>query len=186
MTDQSPEAIESRIRDELDEVSYPKERLRASIRRTIGSSRSAPTLSGTRRSRLDGALRLLVPMAAALVIFVLGAEYGRRTAPPLHIGVDETQWLAGEAHAIPLVIQSAGSEYVAGLARLSSPQTELTPEQRRLGREVAATVLYAAVMELVSESESAPALRSAARLIAAHRDLVRDASDADDAAENGA
>ncbi len=101
-------------------------------------------------------------------MFVAGAEYGRRTAAPVEVLTSD----AGVA--TPLSIQSAGSEYVARLARFSAEAEQLTATERGEARQVALAILYAATLELLRESEDDELLATAAQLIFSRRQAERD------------
>lgn len=105
----------------------------------------------------------LLSAAAALLVFIGGVEYGRRGIQTTGIE-GPVATVAGDAGAregalrvpgstesvsLPLSIQSAGSEYVATLARFSGTSNQLPDEQREIAREVAMTVLYGAALELL-------------------------------------
>ncbi|NIQ55568.1 MAG: hypothetical protein GWN71_20055, partial [Gammaproteobacteria bacterium] len=80
---------------------------------------------------------------------------------------------AGARVATPLSIQSAGTEYVARLARLSTEAEQLTPAEREEARQVALAILYAATLELLGDSENDEMLEAAAQLIYSRRQAER-------------
>ncbi|HSR42713.1 MAG TPA: hypothetical protein VLL48_11085, partial [Longimicrobiales bacterium] len=71
--------------------------------------------------------------------------------------------------SVPLDIQSAGSRYVATLARFSGEAARLSVEERRMAREVALAALYGAAVELLREAGDDETLEAVAEMVARRR-----------------
>lgn len=180
--DEFDERLRARLREEFPAAEFPRDRIERDIRRRIGDRSSrAP------RTRWPGGwVRSVLPAAAALVVFIAGAEYGRRTATaaspvPGVVSTDTRPAAAGAAasveSSVPIAIQESGSRYVASLARLGGETGEMTPEDRRVAREVALTVFHAALTELLDESAGDEGLREVLRAIADQRARIVAESD---------
>lgn len=147
---------------------FPRDDIEQRIRATIAQGERAPQV------RRNGA-RLVLAAAAGVVLFVAGAEYGRRTTEPMLLAVP-VRMEEAETTSVPLSIQSTGSRHLASLARFTEEAEKLTPEQRRTAREVALAMLAGAALELLRESENSESLRAAADLIAATQEAQYTAS----------
>lgn len=131
---------------------FPGERIRQRVSATI-SERQA----NERRARGAVLVRFMRPaaaVAAGLLIFVAGAEYGRRLAtPPIRpVAGQEAQGTADLSPAsrnVSFSIQERGTAYLAEVARLSESAASMTPEQLEEARQVATAILYGAALELV-------------------------------------
>jgi len=147
-----------------------EDRIRGTIawrhRRVMGLPASSILRSGT--------VRALLAAAASLAVFIGGAEYGRRLgasqAPPIAEAAGPA--VPVENVSLPLSIQSAGSRYVASLARFSETAPSLSPEQRQTAREVALALLYSATIELVRESRDDDILRTVSQLVEERRNEI--------------
>lgn len=156
-----------------------EDRIRASVARRgtrsqDGNGPAPPWWSG-------GTTRAVLAAAASLVLFVGGMEYGRRTAVPIApvaptVGPGATTsgpvagaTEAAEPTSLPLSIQSAGTRYVATLARFTGEADGLAAEERRLAREVALAALYGAAVELLREAGEDDVLRAVAEMVAVRR-----------------
>lgn len=111
-------------------------------------------------------MHLVLAAAAAVLVFVAGAEYGRRSAA-------QPESVTASLNT-PLAIQLAGTEYVARVADFSSDASNLTTSERSEARQVALAILYAASVELLRESEDDDLLTLVARLIESRRQAERD------------
>jgi hypothetical protein len=139
---------------------FPRDEIERRIRATIMERAASPAPRAGRAG-----VRALLAAAAALALFIAGAEYGRRTADPLMLALP-MRMDDFEIASVPLSIQSTGSRHMASLARFTEESELLTPEQRRTAREVALAMLAGAALELLRESGTSESLRAAADLIA--------------------
>lgn len=172
--DEFDDELRARLRQEFPSADFPRDRIERGIRSRVGERSSTPLA----RRWTGGWIRSVLPAAAALVVFIAGAEYGRRTgttgtpvrdAVPFETGQAEIGAPEPVESSVPLSIQESGSRYVASLARFGGATGELSPEDRRAAREVALTVFYAALMELLDESGGDEGLREVLRVIADQR-----------------
>lgn len=116
--------------------------------------------------------------AAAVLIFVGGAEYGRRTAASSvagapRIAVAEPVRSPGENDAsasLPIEIQEAGSRYISRLAQLTARRASLTEGDRTIAEDVAWSSLRGAATELARLSENSEALAQVILLLERERD----------------
>ncbi len=118
----------------------------------------------------------MMAAAAALVLFVGGAEYGRRSAEAIQFDTQAAlseERLYEEGLSVPLSIQSTGSDYVAALAKLSDESDELTEAQLDEARDVTLAVLYGVVVELMRDSGEDEMLSTIAQLIHSRRQAIR-------------
>lgn len=156
-------AIEERIRTNagLSGVNHPKALSRQ------GALTEPPPW------RMGATVRTVVAVAAALVLFIGGVEYGRRTVSPdaPTAPVQGGGTLIAESDPA-LSIQDAGSRYVATLASFSGEVGNLSPAQRRVAREVALATIYAATLELLRESQDDETLRTVAGMVATRREEI--------------
>ncbi len=125
-----------------------RERIDASIRQGDLHSRAV------RQAGIGGWLRPVAAAAAGLLIFVAGAEYGRRMATPaVQPGVEPSAGPSTNRQQVPrnvsFSIQEQGTAYLAEVARLSETAESMTPEQLEEARQVATAILYGAALELV-------------------------------------
>jgi hypothetical protein len=113
-------------------------------------------------------VRTALAAAAAVVVFVAGSEYGRRTAA-FGVGIA----VAEADLSSPISIQSTGSRYVASLAQFTERASELTVEEREEARQVALAIMYAATAELLLDQENDELLEAVARLVYQKRQSLR-------------
>jgi hypothetical protein len=89
----------------------------------------------------------LLQIAAAILIFVLGASggfaAGTRAGPGADRSIDGALQLATE-------VQRTGSEYVAALAAFTSMVDSLSADARAQGRDAAVATLFGAATQLAS------------------------------------
>ena len=145
---------------------------RRRIEATIGGATGDP---GSRPHWWGSVLRPVLAIAAGIALFIAGVEYGRsRAARPAQPAPapEPVPMLVLEAPSLPLTIQSAGSQYIASLARLTEAADRLSPEQRLVAREVALSALLGAALELVREDEGDPTLSRAAALISEKKEGI--------------
>lgn len=146
-----------------------KERIRASVRaeeRDVAFRRRGSKQPKKERWRTSWPFRVAAAVAASLVIFVGGAEYGRRAATSTADVSPATQQpaatLAGDVSqpslGLPISIQEAGSNYVSRLATLTARSSSLAEGERRMAEEVAWASLRGAATELARVSEDSEAL----------------------------
>ena len=147
-----------------------RERIRASVARREASE--PPT------SPRSPWLKVGAAIAASLVIFVAGAEYGRRVAAPgVPSQATEATGLAVEpafAASVPLSIQTHGSQYVAEMARMAETIDQMTPDERQQAREVALAVLYGAAAEILRAGPQDDAAASVAKVLLAQKQIATD------------
>ena len=117
------------------------------------------------------AARAALTAAASLALFIAGAESGRRTAP-ISVMVPAPSTPTEVRNDLPYSIQSAGSQYVAMLATFSGQADSLSPEERRVAREVALAALYSASLELLREAGDDEMLRAVTEMVAQRRDMM--------------
>lgn len=167
------EGFDDRLSEALKEgwprASFPRREIEERLEHTLGrrAGTSVPQRAGRAWWRGSTA-RSVLAAAASLLLFIGGMEYGRRTAVPerpIMSTADELTPIPAAPASLPLTIQSAGSEYVASLARFNGEAAGLSTEQRRVAREVALTVLYGAALELLRSSAEDEALEGAVRLL---------------------
>lgn len=127
--------LKQRVREIAPGAPFPRER----IHRRIGKSLDAPRRRG---GGLPSWLRAAAAVAAGVLLFVAGVEYGRRNVGSA-VAVDGS---------VPTAIQSSGSEWVASISRLRESEAGLDPEQVEQARQVALAVMYGAALELVRNS----------------------------------
>ena len=137
------------LRDEYGGPAFPREKIRARVRRSTRHAGHRPS-----------AIRLTAQVAAALLIFVLGSEYGRLTAASNSTTSSPTP--------TPIELQQAGSQYVQQLARVLSTPEAYSETQVLEIRQIAVAILYATAIELQAEGDDHIALVAA--LLEASRD----------------
>lgn len=166
--------MEDLLRSELRAPDFPAHEVRGRIRRTIAEreatsldmgsdrtrSRAATTPGASRIGRWTGAV------AAALLLFIAGAEYGRRSVVSTF---GELAAVQQGAMGLPLAIQASGSSYVARLSELGAPSSALTERERELAREVAWATLHGAMVELERQTEGEEGLGAMIRLVESTR-----------------
>lgn len=168
--------LEGELRRHYPRASFPAAAIEATIRETLAADPPMRSRAGGPRRRWweHEAVRTALAVAASLVLFIGGAEYGRRTAVPAGTGLSSTGGaspttagasLDTDPLSIPLSIQASGTRYVASLARFAGETERLTPEERRVAREVAVTALSGALLELLAEWEDEASLRAAVELL---------------------
>lgn len=151
----SDDSIRDLVRDAHPRPPFPAVAIRRRIARSRGQRKPAGLLG-----------RVALAVAAALLVFVGGAEYGRRTAAPASPEVEPT----------PLAIQAAGSRWVAHLAAFTDSAPALAPAEREQARQVALAALYAASIELLRQTEDDDLLATVAELIEVRRQADRESS----------
>jgi hypothetical protein len=149
-----PDDLDSELREAMHAASPPAEFQRDALRDRIAGSLAERARSAPSRGRPPAHIAAvwLARAAAAVLIFALGAFYGRANAPVVE-SVSSNAFAALEATLpanVPLSIQSAGTGYVASLALMSGMRDRLTPEQREQARQVALAVLSGAIAELAT------------------------------------
>lgn len=173
------EGLREALRDGFPPPPFPEaeieDRIRATlIRRGERWGRGAPRPGASGPWWRGGTARSVLAVAASLVLFIGGMEYGRRTALPA--GYPTPGVVASgpveNAESLPLVLQSAGSRYVASLARFSGEANSLTPRQRQVAREVALATIYGATLELLRESGDDQTLQAVLQMVAARRNEI--------------
>lgn len=162
--------IRQLLQREYRAADFPKHELRSRIEGTLRESGSGGALYSVAGTIFRHPLaRTLLTVAAAILIFVAGSEYGRRVAT-------SAASQSAEEHAeisAPLSIQTAGSAYVARLAEFRSRAPELSEARRQEARQVALAILYAATIELLKESDEDDLLAAVAQLIFSRRQSQR-------------
>ena len=132
--------IEELLQAEYSRAELPREELHARITRS------------TRGSRARIPWRVPLQVAAAILIFVVGSEYGRAIASePVH----------NLQQPIPIDIQQSGSQYVEQLSVVLASTDHYSEAQLREFRQVAIAILYAAAVELQSADDDHMALVAA-------------------------
>jgi hypothetical protein len=184
------------LRSSFSPPPFPKERIERRIRRSIGEPTHADAWAGTPElatndgrdgfgdpawsRHVGGVVRVALVAAAVLMVFIGGAEYGRRLGPRgseadrtraalIASGIDP-------GAVLPLEIQASGSRYIATLARFSAESEMLPEDQRKMAREVALAVMYSAALELLSEGGEDQVLQSVANLVIERRTSLRDSA----------
>ncbi len=153
---------------------FPRDAIRERIRASVARFQVAEPATSQRSPwlKVGGAI------AASLVIFVAGAEYGRRVASPVvPPQTTEATGLAVEAAfaaSVPLSIQTHGSRYIAEMARMSETIDQMTPEERQQAREVALAVLYGAAAEILRAGPQDDAAASVAKVLLAQKQIATD------------
>jgi hypothetical protein len=173
-----PMEVDDSLSDELRRRAitppYPEAEIEARIHASIadgvrpGRRQALTTRTHLFRSR---AARVALTAAASLVLFIGGAEYGRRTAP-ISIVVPAPATPVEIRNDLPYSIQSAGSQYVATLATFSGQADSLSTEERRIAREVALAALYSASVELLREAGDDEMLRAVTEMVARRRNTM--------------
>ena len=151
---------------------FPAERIEARLERSVTEIRVDQADRPTVRRGIFGspAFRSVMAAAAALVLFIGGAEYGRWSAEDT-LAIDPG--LPGSsALSLPVSIQSAGSDYIATLAQLSGSQA-LTSEEADEAKEIALAVFYGAVLELMRDDGQDEMLATIAQLLHSRRQSLR-------------
>jgi anti-sigma-K factor RskA len=146
---------------------FPKDEVKVRIAETLRRRRER-TGPSQKRWYVGPLWRPALAAAAAVLVFVAGAEYGRRTA----VGASEAAAVPAAGLSAPISIQSAGSRYVARLAEFTQQASTLTPEEREEARQVAVAILYAATMELLQDQENDELLNAVARLVWSKRQAL--------------
>lgn len=162
------EAVRDRIRASMDEVDA-----RGAFVRPVRPDQAHGRASGA------PLIASLSAAAAAVLIFVGGAEYGRRTAgatvaeTPGAGAPPSTQWtprtdMAASA-SLPISIQEAGSRYISRLAQLTARRASLSEGDRAIAEDVAWSSLRGAATELARLSENSEALAEVILLLERER-----------------
>lgn len=153
---------------------FPRDAIRERIHASVARRRAAEAATSPRLPWL----KVGAAIAASLVIFVAGAEYGKRVAAPVVAPqVAEAMAMAVEpafAASVPLLIQTYGSQYVAEMARMSETIDKMTPDERQQAREVALAVLYGAATEILRAGPQDDAAASVAKVLLAQRQIATD------------
>lgn len=170
------EALREALRRGYASPPFPAEEIEGRVRASVARRRTEPSPRHAAAPPWwrGGTVRTLLAVAASLALFVGGMEYGRRTSGPV-AGAGGAVGPAGAVQqpvSLPLSIQSAGTRYVAQLARFSGQADALTPEERRTAREVALAALYGAAVELLREAGEDEALRIVVETVAGRREAV--------------
>ena len=150
---------------------FPRDEIRDRIRASVERRRNPGVAAESRVPwlKIGGAI------AASLMIFVAGAEYGRRVAAPIETAPVATVTAAPEpaiAASLPLSIQTHGSQYVAEMARMAETFEELSPDEREQAREVAIAVLFGAAAELLRAVPEDDSAASVARVLLAQKQIA--------------
>lgn len=169
-----------------------RERIRASVRESPfrdGGGRDGTAGGRARRPQwASRAVAMVAAVAASLLIFVGGAEYGRwsavaaggavggaeAAAPPAVTVSGDAVDPAGQL-GLPISIQEAGSEYVSRLAQLTATRASLSQGDREMAEEVAWASLRGAATELARLSENSEALAELILMLEQDR-LAREAA----------
>ncbi len=167
----SDENLDPRIADllkrEHTSPTFPKDEVKARVAATLRTRRDRS--DAERRWFIHPAVRTALAAAAAVVVFVAGSEYGRRTAAINGVVNSVPEMTL----STPISIQSTGSRYVASLAQFTEQSPELTPEEREEARQVALAIMYAATAELLQDQENDELLEAVARLFHSKRQSLR-------------
>jgi hypothetical protein len=167
------------LRDRFPAPPFPGNDIEEQIRSTLAKSRgdrvdtssttdAAPVAPRWWRSTTA---RMVLAVAASLLLFIGGAEYGRRTALPYTLSTSTPATAVETYGSSPAFsIQDAGSQYVASLARFSGESRSLSPRQRRVAREVALATIYGATLELLRESSDDEMLKAVVKLVVTRRE----------------
>jgi len=162
--DSRNDPLQDRLREAFPPPDFPRVALRERIEETLGSTDRSRVRAGRPRMRarsIHPAVRAALAAAAALMVFVAGSEYGRRTATP----TDSGRPAASTPVNTPLLIQASGSRYVADLARFVEEAPRMSPEEREDARDVALSVLFAATTELLRENSDNALLSATGQLM---------------------
>lgn len=150
------------LREHYSMGAFPK----SEIERRLWGTLAAHTRKSVRLEHPT--LRSVLAAAAAVLVFIGGAEYGRHTAhQEASLRAIADDYLRTTAADLPFAIQTSGSRYVATLAELTEQAPHLSQRQRELGREVAVTTLYAAAAELLGIDREDDVLQETVRGLAA-------------------
>ena len=155
------------LRKEHAPPAFPKDEVKARVAATLRTRRHRR--DADQRWFLHPVVRTALAAAAAVVVFVAGSEYGRRTGAINGAGNSVPE----AALSAPISIQSAGSRYVASLAQFTEQSPELMPEEREEARQVALAILYAATAELLQDQENDELLKAVTRLLYNKRQALR-------------
>lgn len=173
----SEDALREGLRRDFAPPAFPEDEIEARIRASVARRRQR-TPRGDRPAPprwSGGTAQAVLAAAASLVLFIGGVEYGRRTAvPPPAASAPGPEVVAPveQAVSLPLSIQSAGTRYVAALARFSGQSDALAAEERQVAREVALAALYGATVELLREAGEDDVLSLVAEMVAARRGIT--------------
>lgn len=175
------ERAKDELRERFPSARFPEDEIEERIRTALtrsrmdrGRSRWVEVAGAPPVPWWNGATaRTVLAVAASLVLFIGGVEYGRRTTRPYEPSAparDAATLIVGSTPA--LSIQDAGSRYVASLARFSGEAGSLSPSQRRVAREVALAAIYGATLELLRESQGDETLEEVANMVATRREQI--------------
>lgn len=139
------EQVGERVREAYPRADFPREAIAARIESTLEKRASEPVAS-PRWARRHPVMPALLAAAAAVTLFIAGAEYGRRTVP------EPARPAAVEA-GTPLAIQESGTRYVADIARFADLSPELPRAEREEARQAAVAILYAGILALQEEQD---------------------------------
>lgn len=145
------------VREAYPRTVFPKAAIAERIAATLGS-RSPDHGSRFRRPRRHGLFQALLAAAAAIAVFVGGAEYGRRSLTPSPAPAPDV------TPGIPLAIQASGTRYVSDLTRFAQNAPGLSASEREEARQAAVAILYSAVIALQTEADD-ELLEAAGQLI---------------------
>ena len=150
MTEDKDSKLIEQLTDADPPPSFPRERVRARILTTLDAAECDTGVAAVARRAL--LWRAAALAAAALVVFVVGVEYGRSlgTSPPIPVADTVRPSAAGSpVQTVSMSIQQRGTAYLTEVAKLSETAGTLSPEQLEEARQVALAILYGAAMELV-------------------------------------
>ena len=157
--DRPDPALRDALRAAASAADFDAERLGERIAATI-AERPSPAVAPLHGKRRTPALWLWTGRAAAAaLVFLGGALYGRLSAPAVDPAPPVTAFVTPGAQdallpaQVGIAIQAAGTGYVASLALLSEMRERLTVVQREQARQVALAVLTGALAELAAAED---------------------------------
>lgn len=161
------------LKETFQAPSFPGSEIEARLEQSVREAGRSRTRGSTHSIWASPVMRTVLAAAAALVLFIGGAEYGRRTAAPVTVLAEGAFNPSTSELALPISIQTAGSDYIATLAQYSDQASSLTEAERQEAQDVALAVLYGVVIELLRESGDDDMLATIAQLLHSRRQSLR-------------
>lgn len=171
MTNESFDDItRKRLKEADPSPPFPADEIRMRIEATLAGREAGRKRPPGNHSPLRPTLRGLAVLAASLVLFVSGVEYGRRL-PPEAAGQQAVETTRVDPiRSVPLTIQHSGSDYISSLTHLSDVAGALSDEEKEQARQVALAVLYGAAVELLRQQPDDPVAARLFETIRAERE----------------